>query len=226
MAGKNVWKKTGFGVLFVAACFATMYILVEFHGNVFMVALAAVILLGTAFLFLNAVFSEKAKNWAFPEEEDSLILKESVSGSNDGEFRLKIAKHMKEMESSQKELVDVLKKQNVLLQNQMENTEQIIIALSEKQANQTKSVIKFNKENARQLAISERETLEYVMQELKKTIKDNAGATAAGILSEEEPAMEELGNEELFEVSDLPGDDEYVIPDVPVQEVPVAEAAF
>ncbi len=255
MDTKKAWKKTGFGILFVAACFVAMYILMEFHGEVLPVLLAAVLLLVTAFLFLNEIFSDKVKDWA---QEEQLIGREAVSSGNEGEFRLKITKHMKEMESTQKELIDVLKNQSMLLQSQMDNMEQVIMTLSEKQVNQTKSVIKFNKENARQLAISERETLEYVMSELKQTIENNAGAVATGrveteavaaaaVVPEEiafaveesvpeelsfavdesvpeEPvapfveAMEEIGEEELFEVSDLPGDDEYVVPEMPVLE--------
>lgn len=235
MDGKKAWKKTGFGILFVAACFVAMYILMEFHGKVLPVLLAAVLLLVTAFFFLNEIFSEKAKNWALQEEEPSEV-KEIVSSGSDGEFRLKIAKHMKEMENTQKELIEVLKNQSVLLQNQMENVEQAIIVLSEKQANQTKSVIKFNKENARQLAISERETLEYVMTELKAAIENNAGtvieraASEMTAMPEIEPVaapvaeLEEVSEEELFEVADLPGDDEYVVPEMPVlNEEPLTE---
>lgn len=238
MGGKKVWKKTGFGILFVAACFIAMYILMEFHGDVLMVAIAAVLLLIAAFLFLNAVFSDKAKNWA-PQENDEEETKEVISGNGDGEFRLKITKHMKEMENSQKELIDVLKNQNTLIQTQIENLEHEIYMLSEKQVNQAKSIIKFNKENARQMAISERETLEYVMMELKKTIEDNysrpvpeRNVPVVKSVNEEElpmaqplaeePAessvLEEVLEEDLFAVSDLPGDDEFVMPELPVME--------
>ena len=254
MDGKNVWKKTGFGILFVAACFTSAYILMAFHDKLLLVLLAAVILLTSAFLFLNEVFMDKVKN-RMPQEEEPEALEPLSSGnSSDGEFRLKISKHMKEMENGQKELIDVLKKQNTMLQSQIENLEHEIYMLSEKQVNQTKSVIKFNKENARQLAISERETLEYVMLEIKKSIEDNAGGVrqvaeeetpgleipympempvaeepevqmeAAPIIEEKPeeevsaPELEELVASELFEVSDLLGDDEIVIPDMPAPE--------
>lgn len=188
MDAKKMWKKIGFGVLFVAACFIAMYILMEFHGDVLIVCIAAVLLLIAAFLFLNEVFSDKAKKWA-PQEEASPVEEVISAGNgNDGEFRLKITKHMKEMESTQKEMLAVLKNQNILLQSQIENLEHEIYMLSEKQMNQTKSVIKFNKENARQLAISERETLEYVMMELKKAIEDNAGGVP--VITESEPQSE------------------------------------
>ena len=238
----KIWGKIGSGVLFVVSCFVAMYVLAEFSDSLVLVGIAAVLLLISAFLFLNAVFSDRAKAW-IPSEEGQ----EAAPSAGDGEFFLKITKHMKEMESTQKELVDVLKTQNTLLQSQIENLEHEIYMLSEKQVNQAKSIIKFNKENARQLAISERETLEHVMQELKKTIEDNAGAVAVKTYEEtaveEEPlftgfeqlpeeesaeavtaALEEVSEDELFEVSDLPGDDEYTMPELPVPDAePVAE---
>lgn len=230
MGDKKVLKKTGFGILFVAACFMATYILMAFHNKILMVLLAAILVLVSAFLFFYEIFMEKTTPNIAAEELEAAKEKESFSGSNDGEFRLKMTKHMKEMEGGQKELIDVLKNQNALLQSQIDNLEQAIIMLSEKQVNQTKSVIKFNKENARQLAINERETLEYVMMELKKAIEDNAGAVRVAAPGVEEPSvapsveLEEVGNEELFEVSDLPDDDEYIVPEVSVaEELPVFE---
>jgi len=215
---KRVGNKIGFGVLFVAACYVSMYILMEYSYNLVFVAIAAVLLLISAFLFLNALFSEKAKEWMSTEEEEMSTPSKEAGG---GEFQLKVTKHMKEMESIQREMLEVLKKQNTLLQGQIENLEHEIYMLSEKQVNQAKSIIKFNKENARQLAISERETLEHVMQELKKAIEDHAVAIPAGgavATAETAAILEEVSQEELFTVSDLPGDDEYVVPEMP--EVP------
>lgn len=237
MDDKKIWKKTGFGILFVAACFMAMYILMAFHSKILMMLLAAILLLVSAFLFFYEIFADKTEH-SKPKEEKTEITKDIISGGNDGEFRLKLSKYMKEMEGSQKELVEILKNQNTLIQSQLDNLEQAIFTLSEKQVNQTKSVIKFNKENARQLAISERETLEYVMVELKQAIKDNAGTVRIAESVSEKSVQEELfdeelmiapvaeleevGDEELFEVSDLPGDDEYIIPEKPAEE-PVAE---
>ena len=218
---KRVGNKIGFGVLFVAACYVSMYILMEYSYNLVFVAIAAVLMLISAFLFLNALFSEKAKEWMSLEEEEMSTPSKEAGG---GEFQLKVTKHMKEMESIQKEMLEVLKKQNTLLQSQIENLEHEIYMLSEKQVNQAKSIIKFNKENARQLAISERETLEHVMQELKKAIEDHAVAIPAGVAvtpAETAAVLEEVSQEELFTVSDLPGDDEYVVPEMP--EVPEPE---
>lgn len=221
MNNKNVLKKTGFGILFVAACFIAAYMVMAFHGELLMVGIAAALLIIAAFLFLYAIFSEKAKN-VIVEEEEKIDSKEVLPGSADGEFRLKIFKHMKEMENTQKELIEVLKTQNALLKGQLENMEHEIYMLSEKQINQTKSVIKFNKENARQLAISERETLEYVMMELKKAIENISIESVVtennSDYGEIKAELEEVSEEELFEVSDLLDDEEFIMPSFPAEE--------
>ena len=72
MDRKKVWKKIGFGILFVTACFIAMYVLMEFHGEVVMVALTAVLLLITAFLFLSSVFSDTAKKAVLPDDEENI----------------------------------------------------------------------------------------------------------------------------------------------------------
>ncbi len=240
---KSLGKKIGFGVLFVASCFIAMYILMGFYEELVLVGIAAVLLLISAFLFLNAMFADKTQEWSkLPEEgEQKATPSAAGAGSGDGEFRLKITKHMKDMESTQKEMLDVLKKQNVILQTQIENLENEIYMLSEKQIKQTKILIKYNKENARQLAISERETLEHVLMEVKQAIEDNAvvvpmvaaEAEAAPAMEEfyaepsemtmaeelevvmpEEAAMEEVPESELFAVPELPADDEYEEPNI------------
>jgi len=174
-------------------------------GNTIMMTVAAVLMLVSAVLYFVATFFGKGKKKSSKVKEKAL---EAVTECSEGEFRLKLAKHMKEMETTQKELIEVLKNQNTLFQSEIENLEHEIYLLSEKQVNQSKSIIKFNKENARQLAISERETLEYVMSELKKAIEEKEHA----------PVMEEVSGAELFEVADLPADEDFVLPDLPAPE--------
>ena len=233
---KKVGNKIAFGVLFVAACFAAMFILMAFQDSIALVAVAAVLLLVSAFLFMNALFTDKAKEWA-PQEE----AKETPSNNGDGEFKLKITKHMKDMESFQKEMLDLLKKQNTVLQSQMEKLENEIYMLAEKQQANTATMIKFNKENARQMAISERETLEHILYEIKQAMKENRGAVVAApqesimpdmaeevtpVYEEAAPVLESVEESELYEVSDLPGDDEFAMPEIseiaPPEEIPEA----
>ncbi|MBQ8633579.1 MAG: hypothetical protein IJ420_08250 [Lachnospiraceae bacterium] len=209
--------------------------------NTILMTVAAVLMLVSAVLYFITTFFGKGVKKTSKIKEKAL---DAVTDFSDGEFRLALAKYLKETERAQKELVDIVKKQNTLIQSQIENVEHEIYLLSEKQVNQAKSIIKYNKENARQLAISERETLEYVMSELKKAIEDNAGAVAVknaedaapdfdtSFLGAEEtvaPVLEEVSEAELFEVSDLPADEEFVLPDLPApEEIPdkLEEAAI
>lgn len=169
MNTKEIWKKIGLGILFVLACFLTMYILVEYSSSLIMLAIASVVLLLTAFFFLNAIFLDKAKEWTILEESREIPQEEGLE-ETEGEYRMKSIKHMKKMEDSERELIELLKNQNALLQKQIDVLKQEMQLLSEKQINQTKMIIKYNKENARQLAINERETLEYVLYEIKNLI--------------------------------------------------------
>ena len=117
------------------------------------------------------------------------------------------------------ELLMELKKQNALIQSQMEKLEREIRVFSGKQENQAKTIIKYNKENARQLALSERDTLMRVMQELKKAIENNAGSVVVKEAPTAASVMEEVSDAELFEVSESPVEEEMVS----VQEESIAE---
>ena len=117
------------------------------------------------------------------------------------------------------ELLMELKKQNALIQSQMEKLEREIRVFSGKQENQAKTIIKYNKENARQLALSERDTLMRVMQELKKAIENNAGSVVVKEAPAAASVMEEVSDAELFEVSESPVEEEMVS----VQEESIAE---
>lgn len=192
-------------------------------NTIFMIV-AAVLMLVSAILYFITVFLDKGKKKTSKIKEKTL---EAVTECSDGEFRLLLGKYLKETERAQKELVDTVKKQNTLIQSQIENLEHEIYLLSEKQLNQAKSIIKYNKENARQLAISERETLEYVMTELKKAIEDSSAPVSEDTLEDalesvsedvSENVLEDVSEEELFEVSDLPADEEFVLPDLPAPE--------
>ena len=221
VTSNKAWKKTGFGILFVASCFMAMYVLLQFHEIAWLVGLTAVVLLGAAFLFFYTLFSDKVKI----TEDTALVPDDAVEEltAGGGEFHLKIVKHMKDMESSQKEMVEALKSQSALLKAQTEAMENALFVLSEKQANQTKSIIKFNKENARQLAISERETLEYVMLELKNSIEENGGGTTRIPAPAPVAILEEVTGEDLFEVEEFEPDDDFPAP-APAAPAPAAPA--
>ena len=147
-------------------------------GNMIMMTVAAILILVSAVLYFITTFFGNTKK-NNPSNKDN-----------------------------QNELIAELKKQNALIQSKMENLEREIRLLSGKQENQTKAIIKYNKENARQLALSERDTLMRVMQELKKAIENNAGSVVVKEVPEAAPVLKEASDAELFEVSGLPADEE------------------
>jgi len=207
-----MWKKIFAGILFVAACFASMYVLLGYYENKMYVGIAAGVLLVTAFIFLDTVFLDKVKKLVPKEEEN-----EKFDGTA-GEFQKRVLNHVKEMETTQKELLEVLKKQNTLLQDQISNLEHEIYLLSEKQVNQAKSIIKFNKENARQMAISERETLEYVMTELKDAIEKTGVRQVEKVLAEEVMELpEDVDLSELLNMEEVAVEQEEPF-ELPVEE--------
>ena len=197
---RRLMSKTGTGLFFVAACFAAIFILVEFHSNYILVGIAALLLLVSAYLFLNALFEEKSKEWRNLAEED-----DPRKSMGDEESGLRSMKYMKEM-------VTELKKQTEL----MENIENEIYMLSEKQVTQTKAVIKYNKENARQIALSGRDAIKELKESLtggvvvaatKENVPEDIFEESVVELPEEifEEAIVELP-EEIFEepVVELP----------------------
>ena len=208
---QKLMGKVGAGILFIAACFAAVFILLEFHGNYVLVGIAAILLMITGYLFLNALFEDKAREWSKLPEEDTEEEKETPSFGG-GEAKLRETKYLKE-------IVGLLAKQNEILTAQIENLEHEIYMLSEKQIEQTKTVIKYNKENARQMAISERETLEHVMLELKKAL-EHAPVT------ETAATMDEIPETELFampeELMDEPAEMDFAVAEEAV-EIPVLD---
>ena len=227
---QKLMGKVGTGILFIAACFAAVFILLEFHGNYVFVGVAAILLMITGYLFLNALFEEKAKEWSKLPEEDE----QETPSVGDGESKLRETKYLKE-------IVGLLTKQNEILTEQIENLEHEIYMLSEKQIEQTKTLIKYNKENARQMAISERETLEHVMLELKKAMEHVPSGVVyeepenvsldipvavmeeTAVAAEETFTMDEIPEAELFTMpEELMGEEaEPEIPDIPdMEEIP------
>lgn len=155
--------KVGTGILFIAACFAAAYILLEFRENYICVGGAAVVLMITGYFFLNALFEDKAKEWSKLAEE----IQEESTPSFKNESGQAEGRELKYLE----ETVKILKEQKELLEREL-------TMLAEQQLKQTTALIKYNKENARQMAVSQRETLELAVRELKKALENNlAGQT-------------------------------------------------
>lgn len=157
--------KVGTGILFIAACFAAAYILLEFRENYICVGGAAVVLMITGYFFLNALFEDKAKEWSKLAEE----IQEESTPSFKNEGGQAEGRELKYLE----ETVKLLKEQKELLEREL-------TMLAEQQLKQTTALIKYNKENARQMAVSQRDTLELAVRELKKALENSsAGQTTS-----------------------------------------------
>ena len=199
-------KKAVTGIFFILSCFAAMFVLLEFHDNYLFVGIAAMLLLVSSFCFLNALFAEKSKEWGALEEEDA---KES-SGRTEGDFKKNIINYMEAMNQNQTQMLQELKSQKQAMTAQMKSLEKEIVSLSEKQMFQTKTVVKYNKENARQLALNEKKVVEQAVKELKEIMVENASRMVAT------PFVA------VAQETEIPVPEEVVIPGI-VPEVPMLE---
>ena len=162
----KVKKKAITGIFFILSCFAAMFVLLEFHDNYFFVGIAAGLLLVSSFVFLNALFTEKSKEWsALYEQEEN---KNGVSGRHEEEFKVKIINGMETMNRNQAQILGELKSQKQMLQEEIKQLKSEISSLSEQQTVQTKTVVKYNKENAKQIALSEKKVLQQAVNDLKE----------------------------------------------------------
>lgn len=150
------FKKVLTGVLFAAACFASVFVLVEFHDIYWLVAIMCVILMAAAFFFLDTLFSEK--NDVFDElakaQEALESTREEERQKADEDFRKKIEEKVAGLDTTSRAMFAAMRKNAEAQEKQFSQmTDKIEKAISAEQAS-IKTVIKFNKENARQVAES------------------------------------------------------------------------
>ena len=208
-------KKAVTGIFFILSCFAAMFVLLEFHDNYLFVGIAAFVLLVSSFCFLNAVFAEKSKEWgALEEQEDA----KGSSGRTGEEFKKNIINYMEAMNRNQTQMLQELKSQKQTITAQLKNLENEISSLADKQMFQTKTVVKYNKENARQLALNEKKVVEQAVKELKEIMVTTPFVAVAQ--EAETPVLEEVVVPEI--VPEVPMPEEVVVPEI-VPEVPMSE---
>ena len=208
-------KKAVTGIFFILSCFAAMFVLLEFHDNYLFVGIAAFVLLVSSFCFLNAVFAEKSKEWgALEEQEDA----KGSSGRTGEEFKKNIINYMEAMNRNQTQMLQELKSQKQTITVQLKNLENEISSLADKQMFQTKTVVKYNKENARQLALNEKKVVEQAVKELKEIMVTTPFVAVAQ--EAETPVLEEVVVPEI--VPEVPMPEEVVVPEI-VPEVPMPE---
>ncbi len=228
------------GIFFILSCFAAMFVLMEFHSNYLLVGGVALLLLISSFFFLNAVFEKKSKEWGTIEEQENL---KELSGSNQAEFEKKFLTYMEKANESQTQMLQELKSQKELLKVEMKSLEDELSSLAEKQLIQTKMIVKYNKENAKQVALSEKKVVEQAVNELREVMM--SGVLVASANEEKAPFVNEMtipeetvefGKEEVLmpeetielpkveelvmpeEIVELPKEEEIAIPELPAME--------
>ncbi|MCQ2538709.1 MAG: hypothetical protein MJ124_09940, partial [Lachnospiraceae bacterium] len=158
----NVGLKIVGGVLFAAACFVSAFILLEFHDTYWLVALACLILMGTAYFFLNELFSSKeAVIDDLIQAQDALDeVKEEDRQRAEDEFRKSIEEQVSSLDRTSRAMFAAMKKNSDAQEEQMERLQQKLDQLIDEQNAGIKTIVKYNKENARQVAENERGSLE------------------------------------------------------------------
>ena len=212
--GERMKNKALTGIFFILSCFVAMFVLMEFHSNYLLVGGVALVLLISSFFFLNALFVDKAKEWGALKDMDEKGSKES-SGSDQAEFEKKILTYMEKVNKSQMQMLQKLK-----------SLEDEISSLSEKQLVQTKMIVKYNKENARQVALSEKKVVEQAVNELREIMMSGVLVSSSSVNEVKVPLVDELSKEEKMvipeQVVELPNAEEMVIPEQ-VVELPKVE---
>lgn len=190
---KKTGKKILTGLLFLASLFLGASVLVFSDGRteyLLSVALAGVVMLVAAYFFLSSLFEEKEEEWG-----ELFANMEQEAQGEEGYEQLRGT--MESVDRTQKAVFSVMKRREESTEEQIIRLEAAIDRLAEQQEEQHKEMIRYNKENARQMAISERETLEHMLKEVLKKMEElqAAGVPVASAtekeLPEEAPVFEE-----------------------------------
>ena len=155
---KELQRKLSF-VLFVMAVFFAGLVLAVFPSSVLMICLAGAYLLA-ATVFYVWMKEEKSQT---PTEKTSELL-----------FADRMAELIRGNEKAEKGVYIAVKKQHETMEKGLENLEVKLSELLAAQENAVKTMVLYNKENAKQMALSEREELRRLREELSQfQQKDN-----------------------------------------------------
>lgn len=224
-------KKIGICMLFAASCFIAAFVLMEFHGVYIAVAIAGILLMISAYLMLTVVLAEKIKEWSKPEEEEFPSRREARATE---QFRKQVVTCLENIDRTQQAMLAIIKSG---LEQQKEGCSTIENAIEKLAAEQllgVKTVVKYNKENARQLALNERQSLSDINENISKYAEELKSVFSEGIEKSSDEAMqlplqtESIAEESVPEEAELmPEVTEEVAEEIePVPEVAEEEAAF
>ena len=161
-------KKVFAGMLFAAACFIAIFVLLEFHKIYWVVGLACALLMGSAFWFLDSMFGDKDD--MFDEltkaEEELERAREEDRQKAEDEFKKKIEEQVASLDRTSRAMFAAMKRSADVQENHLSQMQIKIDKVIIDQNAGVRTMIKFNKENARQMALSEKATLEEIATRL------------------------------------------------------------
>lgn len=170
------------GVGFVTACFLAAFVLVEFHDVYPAVLAAGLLLLAAAYALMNEIVSGRSERWRQELQEEE----------EDEAFQKKMEQQLESLDKTGKALFAVVKRNAENNEKHLDELEKRLERVVEEQTSTTKTIVKFNKENARQLAINERESLEHAMQEITKTCQETGETVTEAVKEAAQRLSDEL----------------------------------
>lgn len=173
-------------VLFVMAVFFAGMSLTVFQEYIWMACIAGVLLLATAVFFVLS--REKEEGTPAGKASDILLAD-------------RMAELMRGNEKAEKGVYIAVKKQHEAMESGLAALEEKLNELIKAQENSVKTLVMYNKENAKQMALSEREELERLREEIKQ-LQQTGGATGSVAVVEAVREMSHRLYEEIHENSE------------------------
>jgi len=149
---KELQRKLSF-VLFVMAVFFAGMTLTVFQSHIWLVCIAGVLLLAASVFW---VLNQKTETLSPTEKTAELLLAD------------RMAELIRGNEKAEKGVYIAVKKQHEAMETGMAALEEKIAELVKAQENAVKTLVLYNKENAKQVALSEREELGRLREELRQ----------------------------------------------------------
>ncbi len=224
-------KKVFAGMLFAAACFIAIFVLLEFHKIYWVVGLACALLMGSAFWFLDSMFGDKDD--MFDEltkaEEELERAREEDRQKAEDEFKKKIEEQVASLDRTSRAMFAAMKRSADAQENHLSQMQIKIDKVIIDQNAGVRTMIKFNKENARQMALSEKATLEEIATRLPaaggRSVVMAPDVPDDYVPEDEEEEYyyedEEEAAEDVTEAAEEETADEFAIVDEPVEEAVV-----
>lgn len=177
---KELQKKISF-VLFVMAVFFAGMALTVFQAHIWVACVAGVLLLAASVFY---VMNQKEETVTQTEKTTELLMAD------------RMAELMRGNEKAEKGVYIAVKKQHEAMESGMAALEAQIAELVKAQESAVKTLVMYNKENAKQMALSEREELGRLREELKRQQQEG------GALSPVVDAVREMTSRLYEEIHD------------------------